>query len=74
MVIVLEAKDAVRPAGKPVAVPIPVTPVVERVMGVRAVLMQSVGEDDAAPIVLTGDTVIVPVTFAVPQPPVVGML
>ena len=74
MVIVLDAKDAETPAGKPVAVPIPVTPVVVRVMAVSAVLMQSVGEDDAAPIVLTGVTVMVPVAFAVPQPPVVGML
>ena len=74
MVIVLDAKDAVTPVGKPVAAPMPVIPVVVNIIDVRAVLMQTVGEDDAAPIVLAGVTVIVPVAFAVPQPPVVGML
>ena len=74
MVIVLEAKDAVTPEGKPVAAPIPVTPVVVRVIGVSAVLIQREGADDAAPIVLAGVTVIVPVAFIVPHPPVVGML
>ena len=74
MVIVLDAKDAVTPVGKPVAAPMPVIPVVVNIIDVRAVLMQTVGEDDADPIVLAGVTVIVPVAFAVPQPPVVGML
>ena len=74
MVIVLDAKDAETPVGKPVAVPIPVTPVVERVKGVSALLMQRVGEEDTAPIVLAGVTVMVPVGFVVPHPPTVGML
>ena len=36
MVIVLAAQAAVTPAGKPVAMPIPVAPVVVCVIGVRA--------------------------------------
>jgi hypothetical protein len=63
------AHAAVTPAGSPVAVPIPVAPVVVRVMAVSAVLMQSVGVDDAVPGVLAGVTVIVPVALTDPQPP-----
>ena len=65
---------AVTPAGRPVAVPIPVAPVVTCVISVKAVLMHSVGVEEAAPAVLSGVTVIVPVAFALPQPPVSGML
>jgi hypothetical protein len=74
MVIVFDAHAAVTPAGNPVAVPIPVTPVVECVMSVRAVLMQSVGVEDAALTVLLAVTFIVPVALTVPQPPDKGML
>ena len=74
MVIVLEAQDAVTPAGRPVAVPMPVAPVVVCVIVVRAVLMQSVGVEEAAEAVLAGVTVMVPVAFTLPQPPVSGML
>ena len=74
MVIVLAAHAALTPAGSPVGAPIPVAPVVACVIAVRAVLIQSVGVDDAAPAVLAGVTVIVPVAFTVPQPPVRGML
>ena len=74
MVMVLEAQAAVTPAGNPVAVPIPVAPVVVRVILVNAVLIQRVGVLDAVPAVLAGVTVIVPVAFTVPQPPVNGML
>ena len=73
MVIVLEAQAAVTPAGRPVAVPMPVAPVVAMVMLVSAVLIQSVGVDEAAPAVMAGVTVIVPVALTVPQPPVSGM-
>jgi hypothetical protein len=59
MVIVFEAHAAVTPAGKPVAVPMPVAPVVVCVIAVNAELMQSVGEVDAAPAVLFGITVTV---------------
>ena len=79
MVIVLAAQCADTPAGKPLApaVPsllIPVAPVVVIVMLVKAVLMQRVGVEDAAPAVLAGVTVMVPVAFTLPQPPVSGML
>jgi hypothetical protein len=74
MVMVLEAQEAVTPAGSPVAVPIPVAPVVVCVMLVIAVFKQSVGVEDAAPAELTAVTVIVPVAFTEPQPPVKGIL
>ena len=74
MVIVLIAHAAVTPVGKPVAVPIPVAPVVVWVIAVSAVLIHTVGVLDAALTVLAGVTVIVPVAFTVPQPPDKGML
>ena len=75
MVMVLDAHTAVTPAGSPVAVPIPVAPAVVLVMFVNAVLIQSVGFEDAVPAVLAGVTVIVPVAFTLlPQPPVRGIL
>ena len=74
MVIVLFAQAALMPAGNPVAVPIPVAPVVACVIFVNAVLIHKVGVLEAAPAVLSGVTVIVPVAFTVPQPPVNGML
>ena len=73
MVIVLEAQVAVTPAGRPVALPMPVAPVVAMVMLVSAVLIQSVGVEDGVPAVMFGVTVIVPVALTVPQPPVSGM-
>jgi hypothetical protein len=72
MVITLAAQLAVTPVGNPVAAPIPVAPVVECVIFVNGVLMQSVGDEDAAPAVLFGRTVIVPVALTLPQPPVSG--
>ena len=74
MVIVFAAHAAVTPAGKPTAAPIPVAPVVVCVIAVSGVLIQSVGVDEAALTVLLVMTVIVPVAFAVPHPPVNGML
>ena len=73
IVIVLLAHVAVTPAGKPVAVPIPVAPVVVCVILVSAVLIHSVGLLDAAPAVLFGVTVIVPVEVFKPpvHPPVI---
>ena len=77
-VILLLAQAALTPAGNPVAVPIPVAPVVACVIFVNAVLIHSVGVLDAAPAVLVGVleevTVIVPVALTEPQPPVNGML
>jgi hypothetical protein len=74
IVMVLAAQAAVTPEGKPVAAPIPVAPVVAMVIAVRAVLIQSVGDEEAVPAVFAAVTVIVPVAFTLPQPPVKGML
>ena len=79
MVIVFNAKVALTPAGKPFApdtpsFDIPEAPVVAWVMFVKSVLIHKVGVDDATPTVLFGLTVIVPVAFTLPQPPVKGML
>ena len=49
MVMVLLANAAVTPAGKFVAVPIPVAPLLVCVMFVNEVLMHKVGVLDAAP-------------------------
>ncbi len=73
MVIVLEAHAAVTPAGKAVAVPIPVAPVVVWVMAVKAVFILKVGLELAAPTVLSADTTMVPVALTLPQPPVKGI-
>jgi hypothetical protein len=74
MVIVLLAHAAVTPAGKLDGTPIPVAPVVVCEIGASAVLMHSVGVEEAGPTVLAGFTVIVPVALTVPQPPVSGMV
>ena len=52
MVIVFDAHAADIPAGNPVEVPIPVAPVVVCVILVKAVLIQSVGVEEAAPTVI----------------------
>ena len=74
MVIVLLAHAAVTPAGNPVAVPIPVAPVVVWVMaGLSALLIHKV----LAALLVTvlfGVTMIVPVAFTTPQPPVNGIV
>ena len=74
IVIVFDAHVAVTPAGRPVAVPMPVAPVVVCVMAVRAVLRHSVGVAEAVEAVFMGVTVMVPVASTLPQPPVSGML
>ena len=74
IVIVSDAQEAVTPAGSPVAVPIPVATVVVCVIAVSGVLMHRVGVEEAAPTVLSGVTVMVPVAFTLPQPPVRGMV
>ena len=63
IVIVLDAQAADTPVGKPVAVPMPVAPVVVCVTGVSDVLIQSVGVAEAALTVLAAVTVIVPVAL-----------
>jgi hypothetical protein len=72
--MVLDAQLAVTPAGKPVATPMPVAPVVLCVIAVNGVLIHNVGVDVAALTVLLGVTVMVPVALALPQLPVSGML
>ena len=52
IVIVLADQEAVTPVGNPVAVPIPVAPVVLCVIGVKTVFAVSVGAEEAAPAVL----------------------
>ena len=71
---VSELNIALTPVGNPVATPIPVAPVVICVMVPKDVLIHKVGVDDAALVVLSGVTVIVPLADTVPQPPVIGML
>jgi hypothetical protein len=75
MVIVFNAQAAVTPVGNPVAVPIPVAPVVVwLIFGDKVVLIHKVGEDDAIPTMLSGFTIIVPEALTVPHPPVSGIL
>ena len=71
MEILPAAKLPVTPAGNPLNVAL-VAPVDEKVMFVRGVFIQVVGEleGDVSVIVLSGVTVIVPLAVTVPQPPV----
>ena len=50
--MVLDDHAALTPGGSPEAVPIPVAPVVEWVILVKAVFIHNVGVDDAAPAVV----------------------
>ena len=70
----LPVKTAVTPVGKPVGTPIPNAPVVVCVIAVKVVFIHKVGLDDATLTVFVACTVIVPVAFTLPQPPVNGML
>ncbi len=79
MLMVLEAQLALTPGGKPFApetpeLEMPVAPVTAWVIFVKAVLIHKVGVADAAPAVLAAVTVILPVAFPPPQPPVNGIL
>ena len=78
MVMVLLAQVAVTPVGKPLTVPLPVAPVVVWIMLPPEVLLKAVfthnvrsGPVEVTVLILT---VIVPVAFTVPQPPVKGTL
>jgi hypothetical protein len=53
MVMTSDDHAALTPAGRPVAVPIPVAPVVEWVISVNAVFIHNVGVEDAAVTVLS---------------------
>ena len=76
--MVFDAQVADTPAGKPFApatpsFEIPVAPVVVIVMFVKGVLIHNVGVEDGVPAVFAGVTVMVPVAFTLPQPPVNGI-
>ena len=75
IVIVLLDQAAETPVGNPEAVPMPVALVVECVIFVNTVFTNSVGVDDAAPAAQAGValTVILPVAFTLPHPPVRGI-
>ena len=72
IVIVLLDQAAETPVGNPEAVPIPVALVVPCVIFVKTVFTVSVGVVDAEAAAQAGDalTVILPVAFTMPQPPV----
>jgi hypothetical protein len=72
IVIVLLDQAAETPVGNPEAVPIPVALVVACVIFVNTVFTVSVGVVDADAAAQAGDalTVILPVAFTMPQPPV----
>ena len=75
IVIVFADHKAVTPAGKPVGVPIPVAPVVVCVIAaVNGVLIQIEGIAEGADTVLAVVTVIVPIAFTEPHPPVNGIV
>ena len=69
IVIKLLAQTAVTPAGNPVAVPMPVAPVVAIVIFVKTVFTVSVGLDDAVPAVLRVQGVTVVVVVIGGEPP-----
>ena len=71
--MVFDAQLAVTPDGSPLAVPIPVAPVVVWVTGVSVVLRHKEGDAEAALTVFAGVTVIVPVASNDPHPPIKGM-
>jgi hypothetical protein len=74
IVITFADHAADTPAGSPVAVLIPVAPVVACVIFVNAALIHNSGADEAAETVFEGVTVIVPVALKLSQPPVKGIL
>jgi hypothetical protein len=66
-------KVAITPAGRFVGAPIPVAPVVFRIIFGSGVFIHRVGLLEGDPAVLIF-TVMVPVALTVPQPPVKGIL
>ena len=78
--MVLADQAAFNPEGKPMQVPILVAPVVVCKIVINVVFMHMVGIDDAMLTVFSGVardtlvTMIVPVAFTIPQPPVKGIL
>ena len=79
IVMVLLDHEAVTPPGKVVTVPIPVAPEVVCVMlppeaSLKAVFTHKVRSELVVLTVLDVVTMILPVAFTVPQPPVNGMV
>ena len=74
MVMVLDAHEAVTPLGRRTGASMPVAPVVAMFIAVRGVLIHKVDGDVGVVAVFTGVTVIVPMAFIVPHPPLKGML
>ena len=74
MVMIPPDHAAITPVGNPVAVLIPVAPVVVWVIAVSAVLKHKVGVEEAVPTVFAAVTVIVPVAFTMAQPPANGIV
>ena len=72
--ITLLTQAADTPDGNPVALPIPVALVVVCVIGVKALFNVKVGVVEAAPVAQGAVTVIVPVAFTQPHPPLNGIL
>ena len=72
--ITLLTQAAETPDGNPVALPMPVALVVVCIIGVKAVFTLKVGVVDAAPTAHGAITVIVPVAFTQPHPPLNGIL
>ena len=71
--MVLEAHIAFTPKGNPRILSMPVAPVVMCVI-LSTVLKHTVGEEDATLTVLLGVTVMIPVAFTSPHPPVSGII
>ena len=71
--IILEAQVAITPAGRPIAVPIPVAPIVVCVIAVKDELIHTVGVEDGALTILSGRTMITPTALSRPQPPESGI-
>ena len=69
IVITSADQEAVTPEGKPVAVPIPVAPVVDIMIFVKVVFTKSDGLDDAVPAVLRVQGVTVVVVVIGGEPP-----
>ena len=74
MVMTFPDHDALTPCGKPVAVPMPMAPVLAWVMSVIIVPTHKIGVEEAGPTVFIGATVMLPVAFTLPQPPVSGIV
>ena len=74
MLIVFATQLAESPGGNPVAVPIPVAPVVVCVIGEIEEKIQTDCVPDATLALFTAFTVIVPLAFTAPQPPANGIV